>query len=99
MTRYGPSGSSSPRKRPSASVISERSKLVAVFLIDTVAPGRAAPLGSLTVPSMTPVVAWDWEKASEGASAIRHANSNRREAQRMDTGGLLGKCSDEPMWE
>ena len=36
-----------------------RSKLVAVFWTMTVAPGTGAPLGSLTVPSMTPVVAWD----------------------------------------
>ena len=51
------------------SVASVRSRLVAVFFTTTVAPGIGAPLGSLTVPSMTPVVAWDWATERAGTQS------------------------------
>jgi hypothetical protein len=70
-------------------VVRERSRLTAVFLIETEAPETAAPLGSLTVPSMTPVLAWDWANAIDGARAIRPARKKRRGAERRATGGLL----------
>ena len=57
VIRYGPSGSRIARNRPAVSVISIFSKFVAVFRIATFTPGRAALLGSTTVPEMTPVVA------------------------------------------
>ena len=59
VTRYAPSGSSSPRNRPSASVVRGREKFVPRFVMVTWAPANARPDGSLTIPSMFPVLAWD----------------------------------------
>src|SRR5437763_821886 len=47
----------------------------------TVAPGSAAPEASTTVPSMTPVVAWDCAKTAAGRRTTRR--SARREKRRM----------------
>src|SRR5436190_10276379 len=79
VTWYGPSGSSTPRKRPAESVIAVCSKFVAVLWMVTVTPGSAAPVASTTVPSMTPVVAWDCAKSETG----RRRRSNAREKRRM----------------
>src|SRR5688572_6621119 len=45
------------------SVVTARSKLVAVFRSVTVAAGTGAPLSSTTTPSITPVVACDCARA------------------------------------
>ena len=79
VIRYGPSGSRIARNRPAVSVTSVFSKFVAVFRSTTVAPGRAASLGSTTVPEMTPVVACDWDKP--GAERTRRRVRAAREAR------------------
>src|SRR5687768_8334761 len=60
------------------SVCTTRSKLVAVLRRATVAPATGAPLSSETVPSMTPVVAWDCASAAAGrTSASTSARASR----------------------
>src|SRR6185369_11941782 len=81
--RYGPRGSRMARKLPSAPVTTTLSKLVAVFSRVTVAPGRTPPPSSVTIPSITPVVAWDWAK-SAGIQARTKTTARRRTPQRRD---------------
>jgi hypothetical protein len=76
---YGPRGRRIARNRPDESVVSRFSKLVAVFLTATVAPGRTAFEGSTTVPSMTPVVACDWQRP--GTERTRRRARATREAR------------------
>src|SRR5579871_1299760 len=73
-TRYGPSGSSSPRKRPSSSVVSSRVKFVPKFVIVTCAFATALPEGSETVPSMAPVLACDCAKDGLGKKSMLAIN-------------------------
>jgi hypothetical protein len=53
---YGPGFNWTKLKRPASSVIVRRFDPVSVLMIVTVAPGRAAPLGSATVPTIALVV-------------------------------------------
>ena len=57
-TSYWPTSRSGTRYRPSSLVVTVRITPVLTFLTCTVAPGTAAPDGSVTVPEMTPFVAW-----------------------------------------
>jgi hypothetical protein len=57
VTLYVPAGSSVKRKWPLVSVVSLRTPCRLGDRTSTVTPGRAAPVLSLTVPSIAPVVA------------------------------------------
>src|SRR4051794_7478833 len=81
--RYGPRGSRTARKLPSAPVTTTFSKLVSVFRRVTVAPGRTPPLSSVTMPEITPVVAWDWARTA-GTQARNRTTARRRTPQRRD---------------
>ena len=54
---YVPKGSTVKRKNPLLSVFSSRLNPVFTFSIRTVAPGTTAPVGSVTVPSICPLIA------------------------------------------
>src|SRR5512136_1951369 len=75
VTRYGPSGSRTLRNRPSDAEVTPFSKLVSVFLIETVAPGNTPPVSSTTVPSMTPVVACDWASTPGTRHTLKHRST------------------------
>ena len=64
VTEYLPGGSARATKRPPSSVVRVLVKLVSRFLISTVAPGTIAPLASVTVPWIVPVVIWVCELAT-----------------------------------
>src|ERR1700682_4569029 len=82
VTLYGPNGSSRPRNLPSSSVWTVRAKFVPVFVRVTVAPGTARPEGSLTTPSIAPVLAWDCANTSPAVklepARRMHSHSKRR---------------------
>src|SRR4051812_17783320 len=57
VTAYLPGGRLSRRKRPSSSVVEDCARIRFGLVTVTVTPGTTAPLTSVTVPSIVPVVA------------------------------------------
>src|ERR1051325_592294 len=58
-TLYGPTGSAVSVYAPFSLLTSTRCALVLVFVAVTVAPGRTAPVLSVTMPSMRAVAVWE----------------------------------------
>src|SRR5581483_10180578 len=75
---YGPGGSARNANRPSALVGWERVNLVSWFVTCTLAPTTMAPVGSVTVPWITPVVIWLWGKALIDTARISAASERPR---------------------
>jgi hypothetical protein len=79
-------------KLPSFAVVADCGRMELGLLATTVAPTTAAPLGSLTVPTMKPVVAvW--------ANALCATIPTKKTTNTMRTVLLFRKCIEFPPWE
>src|SRR5579863_4177784 len=70
------------RKLPELSVFVVRSNWLTGFSIVTVAPGRTAPVGSLTVPEMVPDPAPAWAAAGKLSGTAHEKEKRKRKAPR-----------------
>ncbi len=73
---------------PRLLVLMVREKLVRTFLTVTEASVRGAPTVSVTVPRMTPVVAWDWADngwGNDSATAKSRAASGMQRERMSST--------------
>jgi hypothetical protein len=75
LTLYVPAGKASTLYRPWPSVTAENVWFVVWLVIVTVAPGIAAPLGSVIFPSIRPPAACATSKGIESTVAIRMSGS------------------------
>src|SRR5579871_950213 len=92
FTSYVPIGRSARLNEPSFLVVAESSRFVATARALTIAPGRTAPLLSVTVPFIDPRVCWAHERLvqrTKAASASKRAPEDRWRHTSASYGDLL----------